>query len=433
MSTQALIGQLHNVRWREILSEQLDANTSAYARHSALWKPLSATEKVGFLKSELAPDAHDCELLVRIALVGVFPSSEPWRTVGSEILSWFWTVQHPSFASVIEQNYHIAPDAERGAALTLLSCQDTPPATEVMIKLIKEHGLPQDKFPPRFFWELNRKHAAIAPRLFPELLSKAGAELAGVMNYLNVALEAGHLSAESLRPVAEWSSVEAIKLLDQVEPMQRLDGTQWRTGEDYFPLRSRLGVHLDLLGIIPEAPTEPLQRAVKLKDPGPVLFALVSLLKRGMQVPAEAITLCARSHETRAELYRQLQHLNRLEFFPAEFLTFEAFAAAAMVQWLLYPAELGYEPVSLELIAQVEGKQEEETVVMCLWKFVTEEGKAYAGASGPHPASRPVEPLWGQDTFSNFTEWHTLEPEQHLKGILETLEDWSVAWCEGRM
>lgn len=430
--TRALIDRLHNARWRKLLLSQLDASTGAFARHQALSQPLSEAEKAGQLQSKLAPDAHDCELLIRIALTAEFPSRDPFIDVGVDILNWFWTLRHDSFARVIEQHYGSASHRHRSSALVLLCCQETEEATDSMVRLIKEYSLPQ-RLAPRFFWELNRRHAALAPRLFPDFLRQANEDLAGVMNYLNLCLEQKHLGAEALAPAAEWNSAEATRLLESVEPLQQEQGTQWRTEEDYFRLRSRLGVHLDLLGIIPGTRVELLERATRLKDPSLVLFALISLIKKGGSPPREAVERCARSHETRADLYRQLQHQNRLDLFPQAFLTFEAFAAAAMTEWLMYPAELGYEPATLELIAQAEGARGDEPGVMCLWRFSNAEGQLFAAASGPYPVSRPAEPLRGQDTFSNFTEWEKLTPEGHLEEILGTLSEWSIAWCEGRM
>jgi hypothetical protein len=432
MDTRSLVNELHNPRWREILLAQVHANTDAYHRHVAMYKPLGEAERVGQLKSELAPDAHDCELLVRIGLIGEFPSREPWPDAGEEVLTWFWTLRHPSFARVIEQHFDTASDGSRASALVLLASQETPEATDLMVGLIKQHGLPR-RIPPRFFWEINKRHTAVANRLFPELLFRAGQELAGVMNYLNASLEAGHLSAEMLRPAAEWIESEAVHLLDRIEPLQRAEGTKWRTDEEYFGLRSELGVLLDLLGIVPGTSSDPLDRAAHLNDPLLVFFAVVSMLKRGIEPSATALLACAKSHETRAALHKQLKFLSKLDLFPREFLSFEAFAAAAMTEWLLYPAELGYEPSSLELVAEGEGIKDGESVVMCLWKFTTEEGEVFAAASGPYPASRPSEPLWGQDTFSNFTAWEKITPEEHLEGILETLDNWKVAWCKEQM
>jgi hypothetical protein len=426
--TRALIDRLHNARWRELLLSQFDTGMDEFARHQALYQPLSAAEKMGHLNSELAPDAHDCELLMRIGLIGEFPTREPWPEVGVEVINWFWTLRHPSFASAIEQHYEQAAPWQRSSALVVLCCQETPAATDLMVRLLKVHGL-TGYMQPRFFWELNKRHAALAPRLFPELLLHAGPELADVMNYLNVGLEGKHVSADALRPAADWNTAELMRLLALVEPLQKSRGMQWRADEDYSHLRSRVGVHLDLLGIIPDTPIEPLERAARLKDPRLILFALISMLKKGMSLPGEALESCARSHETRAELYRQLKHQGRLELFPQQFLTFEAFAAAAMTEWLLYPAELGYEPAVLELVAQAEGVKDGEPGVMCLWKFTNEEGTTFAAASGPYPVSRPAEPLFGQDTFSNFTQWQSLTPEQHLEEILGTLSEWKIAWC----
>jgi hypothetical protein len=133
----------------------------------------------------------------------------------------------------------------------------------------------------------------------------------------------------------------------------------------------------------------------------------------GNPLMAEALRRAA--HWNKAEVERLLEWV---ELFPQQFLTFEAFAAAAMTEWLLYPAELGYEPAALALVAQAEGLKDGGPVIMCLWKFVNEEGQAFAAASGSYPINRPAEPLWGQDTFSNFTEWDSLSaPEETIAAI----------------
>ena len=432
MDTRSLIEQLHNAHCRDLLLAQLDASEQVFTRHMALSNPLREAEKVGKLSSSLAPDAHDCELLVRIGLIGDFPSVQPFGYTGDTILTWLWTVRHPWFVREIEQHYDSSHEYCRSSALVILASQETAEATDLLIRLIKQYGLPK-RTQPRFFWELTKRHTASASRLFPELLLAAGDHLSSVMNYLNVSLEAGQVDAEALRPAAGWVESEAARLLEKIEPLQRSRGSMWRTEEDYAPLRANLGVHLDLLGIIPGTDVALLQHAARLEDPYLLLFSIGSMLKKGVEPEAATIHRCAESLETRADLYKQLKYRDRPDLFPPEFLTFEAFAAAAMAGWLLYPAELGYEPTSLELIAQAEGVKDGEPVVMCLWKFTTEEGETFASASGPYPASRPVEPLWGQDTFSKFTEWDKLTPEQHLEAILDTLDNWKVAWCEGRM
>lgn len=53
---------------------------------------------------------------------------------------------------------------------------------------------------------------------------------------------------------------------------------------------------------------------------------------------------CASSHAVRDDLYTQLKQLNRLDLFPSRYLTLDSIAACTMVQWLMFPSELGREP-----------------------------------------------------------------------------------------
>ena len=103
--------------------------------------------------------------------------------------------------------------------------------------------------------------------------------------------------------------------------------------------------------------------------------------------------------------------------------TFEAFAASHMAEWLRYPMELDREPERLELAATVRGANDDGERQWCLWKFTGDKGVEYAGVSGPYPLPAPVGPLEGSDVFSNFAEWDSATPEQHLESVLETLRD----------
>jgi hypothetical protein len=429
MQLVSLINALDNSSWRELLLAQLDAGVSAYHRNFAMFNALQAAEKVGQLKSELAPSGRDCARLIEIGMIGEFPTREPWSPVGTSILSWFWTLTHPCFAPTVEMHYAQASDPSRAYALTLLAAQSAPEAAASIVKLIREHRLPQG-LPPRFFGEISKRHAAVGSLLFPRLLLEAGPHLANVMNFMNVCLEQGTLTRDALVPASEWAASETVRLLDLVEPLQRERGKLWRRAEEYGDKRSHLGVMLDLLGIIPAVPMESCARAAQLKDPVCVLFAIVSMLKKELLPPTEAIQFVADSFETRASLYKQLAHLGRGALFPPHLLTFESFAAAGMAEWLLYPTELGYEPTALELIAKVSGMSEDKEVLMCLWKVIAEDRPAFAAASGPYEANSPAGPLWGENTFSNFTEWDSRAPDEHLREIVETLDRWRVEWCE---
>jgi hypothetical protein len=428
-NTLAMINALDNQAWRGLLLGQLDAKAKPYDRNFAMFRALQAAQKVGKLQSVLAPSGRDCARLIEIGMVGEFPPREPWSPVGTDILSWFWTVTHPVFPPLVEMHYPAASDPLRGSALTLLATQSTSEAASTIVKLIHEHPLPL-RTPTRFFWEINKRHAAIGSQLFPRLLLDAGPHLAHVMNFMNVCLEGGTLMPTALTPASEWVSSEAFRLLELVEPLQQKAGKRWRSDEEYASKRSDLGVVLDLLGIIPGISMESCARAATLNDPLCAFFAVVSLLKKNQRPPNEALQLVADSLETRVPLHNQLARLERLDLFPANLLTFESFAAASMAEWLLYPTELGYEPTRLELIAKVSGMSEGKECIMCLWKVAAEDRSAFAAASGPYDVTAPVGPVSGNNTFSTFTEWESRSPDEHLREIVETLDRWKVEWCE---
>ena len=427
------IQSLKNERWRELLLQQLDAanETEMYARHSALREAVDAATARDPMQSELAPRLEDCALLLRIGLCCEFPSKASWQRPGTTLLGFFWHLHHPSFAPVIEQHYAAADDAERRDALVICCCQQDPESFLTLARLLRSHGLPQSLY-PRFFWELNRRHVERAKLLLPGLLIDASAsgDLGSVMNFCNSALEKGHLTPADLTSATPQIEQQARQLLDELAPKQRDSGTSWRAAEEYQPQRTRLGVYLDLLGILPGADTTILERALGMRDPLLLQFAIVACIKRQIGPSSSALVRCAASHETRANLYRQLQRFERLELFPTEYCSFEAFAAACMTDWLLYPAELGYEPSTLELVAKICSESDGKEEIRCLWRVTPEEGDPFAAVSGPHTVTAEIGPLdSGEDTFSNFTAWHELTPEQHLHAITETLGNWRVSWC----
>jgi hypothetical protein len=151
------------------------------------------------------------------------------------------------------------------------------------------------------------------------------------------------------------------------------------------------------------------------------------LLKRGVEPPHEIVRAAAASHVVRAYLHRALEGLGRLDLFPAEHASFEAFAAAHMASWLAYPSELGEEPELLRLEATLRGATTDGERQWCLWRFAGSDGQELAGVSGPYELEPRAGPLEGSDTFSNFAEWGSATPEQHLESVLATLQDWRLA------
>ena len=428
--TKDLIDALEHPKWRELLSAQFESEPTELRK--MLWRFSTDVHKAlkpGVMSSGLVPDLGDCERLLELGLTGQFPALDHRGHARATILGFFHALVHPSFATVIENHYGNAPDWERGYALGILCRQPDDSSFETMARLLDEYGVPAvSPFPDERFAD---RHLGKIRRLMPNLLltTKYADQLATVMNLINRALEHGHLSLDDLAPVTETAQTEAARLLSELRTFLELHGSEGRYKGAYEELRGAACVHLDLLGIAPGASTEVLERAQNFEDGRIALFAIVSLLKKQREPAQSAIERCASSHAVRDGLYTQLKQLNRLDLFPSQYLSLDSFAACAMVQWLMYPSELGREPEALDLVARLAGKSDDgEDAAMYLWKC-TSDGHAFACANGPYHLNAPIGELLGGYSFSNFKAWAEATPEQHLAEIVDTLADWQVSWC----
>ena len=231
---------------------------------------------------------------------------------------------------------------------------------------------------------------------------------------------------EGLAPYVVKSLKQALK---SAAKHQEKPGIAWRFTERYEEVRHRAAMFLDLAGYL-RAPklSAPLHQAAEFRDPRLATFAALALLRRGEEVSPNSLETGAASPETCSILFEGLRALNRSEQFPARWRTWEAFGAAAMTEWLLYPAELGREPDQLEL-AHIERIDPER--LFYVWKFRIEGEPWRAGLSGPHQVSGAPEPVQGAHTFSRFEEWDVATPPEHLERCLGTVEEFRDG-CERR-
>jgi len=195
--------------------------------------------------------------------------------------------------------------------------------------------------------------------------------------------------------------------------------------EKYWNVRTPLGAALDIIGWIPDANLESTKEALEFTDNQVRMFAMGALLRRGTEPDPQLLSQLAATHEIRNNLFYLLKSRNRLDLFPAEFLTLDAFAASEMVEWLSYPAELGEPPAQLALVTRITGDQGGQKKVAYLWRFSDGAGKQYASLSGVYDQQVEIGPVYGDHTFSAFNEWASMSEEDHIKTIFETLDDWS--------
>ena len=322
----------------------------------------------------------------------------------------------------------MCPDDQKAYLLSVLACQEPEQAGRALKTLIEMHGFPSVY--PRVFWNLEKNIQGVR-HYIREFIRKPGRYIGHATDLVNRALELGLIETEyldELAPLIEEQTAQAVTTV--LEAQDRIN-RRWQLDRDYFYARIDLGAWLDLTGLVRKCGSAQLSRAVSSEDPLVNVFNAAAFLSKKMNVPQSVISRSADSLETVRGLYRTLLAKDRPDLFPASRLTFETFAAAEMVEWLLYPSELGEEPKSITLEKTIDGKDRGGKFHRyCLWRFFDHEENDYAGVSGPYDQASIENPtpdtVVSDETFSNFERWDSLTPEQHLEGVLATLESWRV-------
>jgi hypothetical protein len=228
-----------------------------------------------------------------------------------------------------------------------------------------------------------------------------------------------------LRPVVFARAADvASKRLDLAEPKQKPAPGEWVYAEDYAGDRDTLALALDVLGYADgEAGLPELRRALKLTDVRPRAFATGSLLRRGEKVdPAVIESLCANPVGWRA-LVRQLVLAGKEDLVPESARTIEAAAKADLVNWLIYPTELGREPDAIELVKTVDSPAGIEKERYYIFKFRSDlkgfkEKGWMMGLSGPWSPDKPFTQPGGSGTFSEFEPIGARTPEAQADTII---------------
>jgi hypothetical protein len=223
-------------------------------------------------------------------------------------------------------------------------------------------------------------------------------------------------------------------------PVQQPNPGNWMWEETYSTHRSVAALLLDLLGYFPNIQTLPvLDRAMTFSDPRLKHDALISLLRLGQEVDALQVAAVARSSEMRIWLYRKLAELQALEYYPDEYLTQSALAESDMVNWLMYPTELGRPPDEIELgkVVAVDTESDDGRLLYFVFRFRNFEpdwaakNGWMAGVSGPFLERDAPSPTPYSGTFSAFEAWDSRSPEEHLGEIDSILEQWRAHRGQG--
>jgi hypothetical protein len=124
--------------------------------------------------------------------------------------------------------------------------------------------------------------------------------------------------------------------------------------------------------------------------------------------------------------------LGKGRLFPAKWATQKALAESDMVRWLTFPTELGRAPDEIELMKVVSKNfgPPDGVLEWYLFRFRTNPPHWSAkdgwmsGVAGPFKKSESPSTTAYGDTFSTFTRWDSLTPEQHVEDVRKLLADW---------
>jgi hypothetical protein len=336
------------------------------------------------------------------------------------------------YQSVVAEVFpRLAPLAKDYALLLLAGIEDGG-AAESFMRLLDEHAAELTLRP------LNqlREHPHHPDAFFPKLLDLARNPVLADEVYLTALtfcekglLPAGKLEGhtaallEAYRAERRW-----------LGSRQGGKGNAWMWDDDYQAHRHTAGLLLDLFGYLPLEYVEvELVSALAYRDPRLVHFAAVSLVRQGRAVPARALDVVAASAEMRNWLYEKLKDAGRLDLFPSRFLTQQAFAESAMVQWLVYPTELGSAPDQIELkkVVGIDTDSPDGILDYYVFRFRTlaphwaAKDGWMAGIAGPFLRKDAPSPVAYGGTFSRFESWSAKTPEAHLGDTRELLQEWA--------
>ena len=356
-----------------------------------------------------------------------------WRGFDTLLVEAAGSNPDPAYVKIIQECFSVYSVEARWEALSLLaSIHDRGAAyayMDLMRTAMHDHGfsvlpttplLEGPRFPDIYF-----------PGLFGYLCEPTHSQ--SVWNVTLRFCQEGMMDANGLCAVTGQLLQDYLDLREDLDKARSGESSRWMWEDGYATTRFKAALLLDLMGYVrSDAVLAELMRAETFVDPRLRLFALISLVRHGMEPGLQAWIPVAQSPETRNILYEGLSHLGRCDLFPVEYSTQEAFAESDMVNWLMFPTELGRAPDEVEMMHVEPFDQDEECpgglYEIYLFRFRASEPKWaaekgwMAGIAGPFECRTgpSIESLGA--TFSCFESWGSRSPEGHLESILSLFD-----------
>lgn len=278
-------------------------------------------------------------------------------------------------------------------------------------------------------FDIDQEQLKPLQKLLNKNMNEVLAKKSSPFNVYHLALE---LCNADLLKIDKEADKHIIATQARVRDLLKQDANyqQWMWEDSiYTDIRYQSGVLLDLMSHLKsKASTAELRTSYQyFQDTRLKFFALKSLLEKGEKVDPASFLPIAAEDETRELLFELLESHKLLAQFPEKYKTQEALSRSNMVNWLVYPTELGRTPDKIELLDIVTINYDDvgETEYY-LWKFISssenwEKDAWMVGLSGPYVKSEsPTTRSYGY-TFSAFTKLEEKTPMEHFEQIMDIL------------
>ncbi len=351
-----------------------------------------------------------------------------WESIPGKIVEIATKNPDVSLVNIIKVNFKDYDTIAKNASLRFLANFDNPSSIQTYKELILQY--PSDiSFLTMGILNKNFTYKNI---LFPDLLQVVDNStidsdiLLLFLTYINNK----QLEAKDFSKYGDKLVVLSKKYRSIIEARLALHIDVWEDGE-YQNARFKAGIIEDILGhftnegIVPE-----LSSYLKIQDNRLKMYAAISLIRLGQNLDSKTFEEIAADPEPRKWLFDNLQELNKANLFPSTYKTQEAFAESDMINWLLFPTELGRMPDAIESmkIVKVPSNTDDGMVEFYLFRFRSNhkdwiDHGWMAGVSGYYPVkNKPTTSSHGF-TFSSFEKWDDKTPDQHVKDIRNLLQE----------
>lgn len=336
-----------------------------------------------------------------------------WQNISAILIDVATEKPDVDYISEIQNVFSALNSDAKTSALMFLQKYDKKESIVTYIELISKHYIELSSL-PIFELEKNPKYEEI---IFPQLLYCTDNEKITydiyllALKYLDTGLITVNKEDKFINQVLSECKNNRKKIESIQGPKDKRDWI-WDM-EDYLELRYKQEIILDLLGFIDnQTSIEEQKRGLNFNDNRLKYFSILSLLKHDIEVSMIETELVASDLETRNLLYDGLKKINRLDLFPQQYKNQAAFAESNMVNWLIYPTELGrvLDEIELMKVVSEDTKTADGVIEFYLFRFRSNhpdwvESGWMVGLAGPFiTKGGPNTDAYGY-TFSSFEKW----------------------------